>query len=467
MNHSRNGGFWKGCIASSESRNGDFGIEKQDEFGVKPESNEENKMMNKSNFFYGWVIVSVGIVGMILIYGIRHSFAVFFSPILEEFAWSRGNISIMISLNIFVYGFLAPVAGTLADRWRARVVMPVGIGILGVATAGCAWARELWHFYLLFGVLMPVGSALSGWPIIAPALMNWFVKRRGLVMGLGQMGGGLSFVYSIWVEYLILKHGWRFTFLALAGTLVLLLLPLYFLFFYYRPRDKGLLPYGSASLDMPRDPALKDTPAKLSPAREWTIGQIVRSRQLWLLVLSYALFWGMGAYLVLAHQVRFAEDAGYSSMFSVSIFALFGMTVFIGQSMGFLSDRMGRERAATLAAALAIIALLALISIRGTSRPWLLYVYSICFGLGCGFFTPTIFAGSADIFFGRHFGAVSGLLLTGMGVGGVFGPWLGGYIYDVTGSYIPAFLFCAVCIFLSCVIFWIAAPRKGIRAGTQ
>ncbi|MBP2673049.1 MAG: hypothetical protein H6Q85_3115, partial [candidate division NC10 bacterium] len=80
---------------------------------------------------------------MILVYGIRHSFAVFFTPILEEFHWSRANISIMMSLNIFAYGFLAPVAGILADRWKARVLMPLGIAILGAATAGCAWAGEL------------------------------------------------------------------------------------------------------------------------------------------------------------------------------------------------------------------------------------------------------------------------------------------------------------------------------------
>jgi MFS family permease len=76
-------------------------------------------------------IVWTGIIGMILIYGIRHSFAVFFTPILEEFTWSRGNISIMMSLNIFIYGFLAPVAGILADRWRPRILMPLGIAILG------------------------------------------------------------------------------------------------------------------------------------------------------------------------------------------------------------------------------------------------------------------------------------------------------------------------------------------------
>jgi sugar phosphate permease len=420
-------------------------------------------MFKGSNYFYGWKIVWVGIIGMILIYGIRHSFPVFFTPILEEFRWSRGDISIMMSLNILIYGFLAPVAGMLAERWKVRISLPLGIGILGAATAGCAYARELWHFYVLFGALMPLGSALTGWPIIAPAIMNWFVRRRGMVLGIAQMGGGLSFVYTIFVKYSILEVGWRTTFLGLAGMVVCVLFPLYLLFFYYRPEDKGLKPYGSAEMAPASGGEKKITAAKIPVARDWTFAQILHSSQLWLLVFSYALYWGVAGYLVLAHQVRFAEDAGYSSIFSVSIFALFGVTVFLGQISGFLSDRVGREKAATMASALSILALVALLSVRDNSQPWLLYVYSICFGYGGGLFTPTIFAGSADIFYGRYYGTVSGLLLTGMGVGAVFGPWLGGYIYDVTGSYRPAFVLCIACIVISCLILWIAAPRKGIK----
>ena len=415
-----------------------------------------------SKNFYGWKIVWTGIIGMILIYGIRHSFAVFFTPILEEFNWSRGNISIMLSLNVFMYGFAAPVAGTLADRWKARPLMLLGIAVLGAATAGCAWAAELWHFYVLFGILMPVGTAFAGWPIFAPAIMHWFVKKRGLVMGIGQMGGGLSFVYSILVKYSILQAGWRLTFLFMAGILVGVLFPLYALFFHYRPQDKGLKPYGSAEWALASGGEKKKAAGSVPTVHDWTLSQLLRSSQLWLLVLCYALYWGIGGYLVLAHQVRLAEDAGYGSMFSVSIFALFGVTLFVGQSSGFLSDRLGREKTITLATALSVTALLALFFVRDPSRPWLLYLYSICFGLGGGLFTPTIYAGSADIFFGRHFGFVSGLLLTGMGVGAVFGPWLGGYIYDRTGSYEPAILLCIVCIAMACLIFWMAAPRKGI-----
>ena len=419
-------------------------------------------MAKEGFFFYGWVMVGVCVVSMILIYGIRHSFSVFFSPILHEFGWSRGNIAIMLSLNIFVYGLLAPFAGALADRWRARRVMLFGIVILGLATMGCGFSRELWHFYFLFGVLVPLGSAFSGWPIFGPALMNWFTRRRGLVLGLGQMGGGLSFVYSIFIELAILRWGWRSTYWLLAGILVFLLLPLTLFLFYYRPQEKSLMPYGSAEVTPDRGAKGDGASMRTLPGGEWTLNQILRNQRLWFLVASYALYWGMGSYLVLAHQVKFAEDVGYSIMFSVFIFALFGVTLFIGQLSGFLSDWLGREKTGTLAAILSIISLLALLSVRNTSQSWLLYTFSICFGFGGGLISPTLFAGAADIFHGRHFGAVVGLLLTGMGAGGAIGPWLGGYLFDISGTYTSGFILSIVSIALSCVCLWVAAPRKGV-----
>ena len=390
-------------------------------------------MVKRPVFFYGWVIVAIIVVSMVLIYGIRHSFAVFFSRILQEFPWSRGNIAIRFSMNIFIYGFLAPIAGTLADRWKPRRVMPLGVVILGLATAGCAFANKLWHFYFLFGCLMPLGSAFSGWPIMAPSLVNWFTKRKGLVLGLGQMG-------------------WRNTFIILAVILVIFLLPLYLFFFYYRPEEKGLHSYGV-------EPAAPSPPSSAGGAvfrnpmiLERTLGEVMRTPQLWFLVLSCALYWGVGCYLILAHQVKFTEDAGYSSLFSISVFALFGITLFMGQLSGFLSDWLGREKTVILATLLSIGALIALMSVRD--------IPNLGSSNGAGLFSPTLFAASADIFPGRNYGAVAGLLLAGMGAGGAVGPWIGGYLFDLSGSYTSSFILSMVSMGLSCISLWLAAPRK-------
>lgn len=219
--------------------------------------------------------------------------------------------------------------------------MPIGIIVLGLGTAGCAFAHELWHFYLLFGILAPIGTAFSGWPLLAPALANWFAKRRGLVLGLGQIGGGLSFTYCMFAEYTISLLGWRYAYLVLSAILVALLLPLYLLF-HYRPENKGMRAYGAT--EIPGAEGLT------GPSRDWTLGRAMRTYQLWLLVLSVFLYWGVGTYLILAHQIKFVEEAGYSSMFATSVFALFGIFMVAGQLSASISDWIGREKTITLVA---------------------------------------------------------------------------------------------------------------------
>jgi MFS family permease len=419
-------------------------------------------MAGRNPLFYGWIIVGISMFYMILVYGVRHSFGVFFSPILSEFGWSRGNISIMLSLNILIYGFLSPIVGTLADRWKPRKLMIFGISVLSLSTAGCAFASKLWHFYVFFGLLMSIGMVASGWPMLLPTLMNWFHKRRGFVIGLGQVGGGLSFVYSIFVEFSILQWGWRNTFLILAASLVLLL-PLQYLFFYYRPRDKNLEPYGGIKLNMEPEPIFQGKSIRKHRIAEMSLRDIIRAYPFWLLVIANTLFWGFGAYMVMAHQVRFAEDMGFSSMYSVSIFALCGTSLCLGQLSGFISDWLGREKTGTAGTILSIIAMLALLSIEDNAQPWLLYLFAICFGYGIGLFSPTLYASAADIFHGRHFGSVAGFLIAGMGFGGAIGPWTAGFLFDRYGSYSSAFILCIISFILACICLWIAAPRKAIK----
>ena len=396
---------------------------------------------------------------MVLIYGIRHSFAVFFPPILDEFGWSRGSTAVMFSLNILVYGFLGPVAGGLADRWKLTRVIPLGIIILALATASCAFATELWHFYLLFGVMMPVGTAFCGWPVLGPALANWFTKRRGLAIGLGQAGGGFSFVYAMFAAFAISQVGWRYGYFVLAGMLLVFLVPLCRLF-HYRPEARGLKPYG-ADHTAAADSTAEVRASKGLQGGDWTLRSAVKTYRLWFMVLSYFLFWGMGNYLILAHQVRFVEDAGYSSGFAASVFALFGLSMIAGQVSASISDRIGREPTIAFSAVLAIGALAVLLSVKDASQPWLLYVHSVALGLGAGLYAPTSVAAMADIFHGRHFGAIAGVLLTGQGLGGAIGPWLGGHIYDISGSYTTAFVISMVAYGLAAIALFIAAPRKG------
>jgi len=417
-------------------------------------------MIKKPPLYYGWIVVGIATFTMMLVYGVRHSFSVFFPSILDQFGWSRGSTSIMLSLHILTYGIVAPIAGSLADRWRPRRVMLIGIVILGLASATCSMANQLWHFYLIFGICTPVGLALCGWPLLSPTLSNWFVQKRGLALGIGQVGGGLSFAYGVIAEFSINLFGWRMAYVILGLSTIMVLVPLYLFWFKYRPAEKGLRAYGE---DEPSGNSTDLTEARNYKSAGWTLGEAARTHQFWLLVASQTFFWGIGCYMILAHQVKFAEDMGYSGIFAASIFALYGLFTGAGQLASAISDRIGREWTVALAGMLTISSLIALMSVTDASNPWLLYIYAIGFGFGSGLFSPTIFAGAADIFHGPNYGAISGVILTGMGVGGVIGPWLGGFIHDMTGSYKIAFGISILCFAISCTCFILAAPKKAER----
>ena len=396
---------------------------------------------------------------MTLAYGVRHSFGVFFPPILDEFGWSRGSTAVMLSIHLFVYGCVVPFTGALSDRWRAKRMILIGALVVALATASCGFASELWHFYVIFGVFTPIGLALVGAPLINPTINNWFFKFRGIAFSLAQMGGGLSFLYAIYAESMISAFGWRKAYFVLGVTLFVILVPMLFRFYVYHPRERRLEAFGIKG----GKPDLGQRPGKIEKQFSWTLKQASRTYQLWSLVISQTLFWGVGCYLLLAHQVKFAQDMGYSAMFAASTFGFFGISMVIGQVSASISDKIGRESTLVLGCVLAIGSVFILTLIRDSSNPWMVYAYAIGFGLGAGLQAPTLFVGASDLFSGRHFGAINGLILGGMGVGGAAGPWVGGYIHDLFGSYRYAFGLSMLFFGISAIAFVIAAPRRQLR----
>ena len=420
-------------------------------------------MFKKDFFSYRWVIVGIAIICMLLIYGIRHSFAAFFPSILNEFGWTRGNTALIFALNVLLYGILAPIAGSLADRWRPKLAISLGVLLLGISAASCALAKELWHFYVLFGILLSLGTAFSGAPVIIPTIANWFASKRGTAIGLGLTGGALSFSVVTYAEYLISTFGWRLAFALISGTVVAIVLPLVLLFFRYRPQHQGQPSNEMKTMSTPGNKNVKKVDKVSSYYGDLSTAQILKSHRLWLLMLSYMLYMGIANYMIIAHQVIFFIDLGYGSFFAASVAGSVGVLAAFGTLSGFLSDWIGREKVVTLAAVLSIVSVLILLSQKDASNPWALYIFVFCFGFPMGLHVPANIAGAADLFHGQHFGMVNGILLMGFGLGGAIGPWIGGYIFDVTGSYSSAFIICIFAYCLACISFWIAAPRKAMR----
>jgi len=136
--------------------------------------------MRTHKVFYGWGILAVGFLTIVGGYVCRNTFSVFYPAIVDEFGWGWGNTALIFSINILVYGLVAPFAGALADRFRPRYVLAAGAVLMRIGMAGCSLASERWQFYLLCGVVAAAGLRVAGWAPVATLIANWFVRRRAL-----------------------------------------------------------------------------------------------------------------------------------------------------------------------------------------------------------------------------------------------------------------------------------------------
>ncbi len=419
--------------------------------------------MRRLPFFYGWIVVAVTFVTMAIGVNARTAFSLFFSPIVDEFGWERGVTAGAFSFGFLVSAVLSPLMGKLMDRTGPRTVMELGVVLMAGGLLLAPLTTQPWHLYLTIGVLVGAGSICLGYSGQSLFLPNWFVRRRGLAVGLAFAGVGIgSIVILPWIQLLIDRNGWRAASWAM-GILVLVVLAPLNLLLRKRPEDIGLHPDGD------EDPVATATalPSNVvDPAWasvDWTLGRAMRTARFWWLSLGYfcALYvW----YAIQVHQTKYLREIGFSS--SAAAWAL-GMVSLIGIpgqiAFGHLSDRIGREWIWSIASLGFAISFAILITLQSTPTLALVYVMVVAQGaLGYGS-TSIMGAVVAEIFQGRHFGTIFGTVMFTALAGGAAGPWVTGTLHDIYGDYTLAFAIGIAVSALSAISIWLAAPRK-VRA---
>jgi MFS family permease len=168
-----------------------------------------------------------------------------------------------------------------------------------------------------------------------------------------------------------------------------------------------------------------------------------------------------GIFLVFVHNVKFMVDQGINKMTAAFIFAMVGIVSSLFRIFwGWLSDRIGREKTFTAGALCACLGVMSLLMIGRTGETVFAYAFFIFFGMGWGVTAPMYMAVSADLFKGKEFGLIYGIVEGGVGIAGALGSWMGGFIFDRTGSYQLAFSLAIIFYILSITFVWLAAPRK-------
>ncbi|UCH08723.1 MAG: MFS transporter [Deltaproteobacteria bacterium] len=421
-------------------------------------------MEKRDGIFYGWVILSVALITLLLGFGIRNAFSVFYPTIVAEFGWGRGNTALMFSITIIVYGLVAPLAGSLVDRFGPRLVMPVGVFIVGGGVALCGTATAQWHFLLFYGVMGAVGLSLIGWTTQATIVSKWFVKKRGLVFGILGVGFGGSLVFASVAQFLISTFGWQTAYVIIGVCSIAIIAPLSGLLMRRSPQDKGLLPDGlSPSSQESRHLNELEISLELQgkwASTTWTLSRAMKSYQFWFLFSIAFCLMGVAETIAIAHQVFFFQDVGYAPMQAASIYSVFGIAFVLGNLCTFLSDSLGREKVFITSCLLSASAVSFLFLTKDTSQPWMAFSYAFFSGLGIGNAGTVLHATVADLFQGRHFGSIQGTIILGFALGGAIAPWLAGFLHDRTGSYFSTFLILLWSLLVSMVLMWLIAPSK-------
>jgi len=412
--------------------------------------------------YYGWVILAICFFTIVAGYVCRNTFSVFYPAIVDEFGWTRGNTALIYSINVLVYGLVAPFAGGLADRFRPRYVLAAGAVLTGIGMSLCSLATAPLQFYLLYGVLAAIGLSVAGWVPVATLLTNWFVRRRALVFGVLGAGFGLSLIAAYSTQYIITSLGWRTAYVVIGLFVAIVIPPTCIHFIRRTPADKGLFPDGMSAAEAEERPtrSIDGRPGSRLRTSDWTLGKALRARQFWLLFLIWICTMGLVEQTVISQQVYFYLDAGYSPLTAATYYGMFGICLAIGNLLGSLSDKVGRERFCypAFASCLAFASLLFLL--KDTATPWLPPLFAVGFGISFGSLSCALNATVADVFHGAHYGSIAGVITLGFALGGCVSPWLAGYLYDLSGSHTSTYFVVIGALVASIVMYQIIAPRK-------
>jgi MFS family permease len=370
--------------------------------------------------------------------GVVMAFAVLYLPLIEEFHASRAEVAMVHSAVLLLGGIAGPLVGWLFDRLGPRRLFQ-GAAVLGaLAFALASRAHSLPALVVTYGLLGGLALAALGSQTNMVVAALWYPTARGRAVAVADLGTGFgAFCFIALGQALVTAIGWRATLLVWAALLLGVVVPL------------------NAFQRMPERVApASPTPGRPEPPATWTLGDAVRSAPFWWLAAMR--FCGACAFTVMnTHMVVYAIGQGIgpaeaaTALGSVSLVSLAGRL-----TTGWLCDRIGRALTLTFAYGSAAIGVACLAMLSVTGSPLWLVLHVAFYGMAQG---STGIVGSAravDVFAGSSFGAIYGWMALAIGPGEAIGAWAGGWVFDLTAGYLPAFGLAVVALAAGSVSMW-------------
>lgn len=395
----------------------------------------------RKGLYYGWVVVGCGFMAMFMNYGVRNMQTLLLKNYSGDLNLSRAAASLPFAICILIYAVLAPVTGKLVDRYGPRWVMAGGALISGIGLWLCSQANSLLALIFFFGIVFGVGGNGIGLVPTNTSTAMWFRRRLGLALGIMSVGIGIGTMVLPPITTAVLNHwGWRGAFQVLGYMTMALAIPLALLL--RGPKAPKRIHKETASV------SAKDNQV---PIGGLTTKEALRTKEFWLMFVAFVLM-VIAIYGIMLHLGSQFDDLGISkSWVSLSV-TLIGLTSIIGRlSFGWLSDRT-REKKYAMLPACAVLGFSILI-LMFVQQVWSLMLFAAIFGIGYASYGPIVPGMTAEVFGKENMGGIFGALTTGGALGGAAGPYITGFIHDVSGSYLWAWIMALACVVTSTILF--------------
>lgn len=428
----------------------------QTQQGSSPEV--EEAPLRRGPFFYGWWIVGVAFLAHVAAAAHQSStLSVFLKPMGQEFGVSRTGFSALRSAEGLLTSLIATLVGPLVDRYGARFFIVAGALIAGAGYLGLGLASNEWLFFLVRLLPVSVGTAIMAHNVTNVAISNWFIRRRGRAVAIASIGG--SFVKTIIAPlstFLMLTVGWRGAWMVFGGaTWVLVVLPAA-VFMRRRPEDLGLRPDGATEAAPGR--VSQEQRAALAADVPWTARETLRTQALWMVIFTYGIA-TIGITGLNLHLFPYLTDLGlHEATAALLLTCLAAAQLVASLFWGFLVERVDIRHAMTAKFLVQALGLLLALLVRD---PWLLALFLFIYGFGLGgsfVLWEVVWAN----FYGRlSLGTIRAIGLPATYLFGAVGPLFFGLVYDLTGSYLPSFVFYGAALLLSALLVpFIRRPRR-------
>ncbi|SMC44203.1 MFS transporter [Polynucleobacter kasalickyi] len=409
--------------------------------------------LNRRGIHYGFVVATVTFFTMLIMAAALGLPGAMMKSFNQEFGWSVDEVSSAVALRFFLFGLMGPFAALLMERYGLKKVMCGGLFLVGTGLALATQVTALWHLFVLWGVMLGVGTGMTALVLGAVVSSRWFTKKRGLVLGIFSAStatGQLLFLPI--ATWLIENIGWRVSVLPIVAGCGLMAI-LVILLMSNRPSEVGLASYGDVS-------APTTGPATATMVLNFktpfiALADAAKTQTFWILAGTFFICGLSTSGLVQTHFITLCGDNGMDALPAASVLAMMGLFDVVGTVMsGWLSDRYDNRKL-----------LFWYYGLRGLSLFWLpfstfsvygLSIFAMFYGLDwIATVPPTVkLAGAA---FGKErVGMVFGWIFAAHQLGSAVAAYGAGLVRVTLLTYNPALIGAGLfCLVAAISIFWV------------